>query len=123
MKKNILVVEDNADNMALAEEILEDAGFEAVPVTRAEDGIERLHQGGIDLVLMDISLPEMDGLEATQIIKGDGALKTIPVIGLSAHAMKSDRDAALAAGCDDYETKPINEESLLQTINRLLNRE
>lgn len=120
MNKTILIVEDNADNMALAEEILEDAGFITVQAMRAEDGIERLQQGGIDLVLMDMSLPEMDGLEATRIIKTNSVLKEIPVIGLSAHAMSNYREAALEAGCDDYLTKPIDEEELLQMIDQYL---
>ena len=106
--------------MVLAEQILEDAGFDIVQATRAEDGIECLKQGEIDLVLMDISLPDMDGLEATRIIKADEKLKAIPVIGLSAHAMTSDREAALSAGCDDYQTKPIEEDLLLNMINQLL---
>lgn len=120
MRKTILVVEDNPDNMALMEEILEDANFDIEQAVRAEDGIERLHQGGIDLVLMDVSLPDMDGLEATRIIKADDALRVIPVIGLSAHAMDRDREAALAAGCDEYQTKPIDEKALLQVIDHLL---
>jgi len=119
--KTILVIEDNLDNMALVEEILEDAGFSVEQVTHAEEGIARLQKGGIDLVLMDISLPEMDGLEATRIIKMDENLQAIPVIGLSAHAMKSDRDAAIEAGCDRYQTKPIDELELLQTINLFCN--
>lgn len=120
MDKTILIIEDNADNMALAEEILEDAEFITVQARRAEDGIERLQQGGIDLVLMDMSLPDMDGLEATRIIKADQTLETIPVIGLSAHAMSADREAALEAGCDDYLTKPIDEDALLHMINQFL---
>lgn len=118
--KTILIIEDNPDNMALVEEILEDAGFITVQAMRAEDGIERLQQGGIDLVLMDMSLPEMDGLEATRVIKADSSLKAMSVIGLSAHAMQSDRDKALEAGCDDYLTKPIDEEALLEMISQLL---
>lgn len=121
MTKTILVIEDNADNMALVDEILEDAGFNTVQVMRAEDGIVLLQKGNIDLVLMDISLPDMDGLEATRIIKSNDALKNIPIIGLSAHAMVKDRDAALAAGCAGYQTKPINEDTLLESIERLLN--
>jgi len=120
VKKTILVIEDNPDNMDLVDEILDDAGLNVIQATRAEDGIERLLQEGIDLVLMDISLPDMDGLEATRFIKNNEKLKTIPIVGLSAHAMKHDKDAALAAGCDDYQTKPIDEEALLLTINRLL---
>lgn len=120
MKKNILVIEDNPDNMELVDEILDDAGMIVTQAKRAEDGIERLSQGGIDLILMDISLPDMDGLEATRVIRADEKLKSIPIVGLSAHAMKHDKDAALSAGCNDYQTKPIDEEALLQTIHRLL---
>lgn len=120
MNKTILVVEDNPDNMALVEEIIEDAGFNIMQSVRAEDGIENLYKGGIDLVLMDISLPEMDGLEATKIIKADNTISSVPIIGLSAHAMDSDREAAISAGCDDYLTKPLDEELLLELINRLL---
>lgn len=120
MSKTILIIEDNRDNMTLLVEILQDAGFDTLQVMRAEDGLECLHRGGIDLVIMDISLPEMDGLEATRIIKADETLKEIPVIGLSAHAMENDRRVALATGCDDYQTKPIDEDELLRIINQLL---
>jgi len=119
--KTILVIEDNLDNMALVNEILEDAGYRVVQVTHAEEGIARLQKEGIDLVLMDISLPEMDGLEATRIIRADKDLQAIPVIGLSAHAMNSDKEAALEAGCDEYQTKPIDETALLQAIKTLCN--
>ena len=120
MKNTILIIEDNADNMALIEEILKDAGFYTVSMGRAEDGIERLYKGGVDLILMDISLPDMDGLEATRLIRAGNMLNRIPIIGLSAHAMTQDKNAALAAGCDDYHTKPIDDEMLLQTMTRLL---
>ena len=120
MKNNILVIEDNPDNMALVEEILEDAGFNIQMAGRAEDGIERLKQGGIDLVLMDVSLPDMDGLAATRIIRADESLKEIPIIGLSAHAMKDDKQAALDAGCNEYQTKPIDENALLKSIHQFL---
>ncbi len=120
MSNTILVVEDNPDNMALVVEILEDAEFEVIQAERAEDGIEKLYQGKINLVLMDISLPTMGGLEAIRIIKTDKVLKNIPIVGLSAHAMKSDRDAAMSAGCNEYQTKPIDEEALLSTIKRLI---
>ncbi len=122
MNKTILVIEDNPDNMALVCEILEDADYLVQEAMRAEDGITRLKQGGIDLVLMDISLPEMDGMEATRLIKADNILKSIPVIGLSAHAMISDKEAALDAGCDDYQTKPIDESALLTLIDNYLTK-
>ena len=120
MKVTVLVVEDNPDNMTLVEEILEDAGYDILKAERAEDGIELLKRGGIDIVLMDISLPDMDGLEATRIIKADAVTCKVPVVGLSAHAMESDRQAALDAGCDEYETKPIDEDALLETIKKVI---
>ncbi len=116
----ILVVEDNPDNMTLIEEILEDEGLSVLKATLAEEGIALLKKTKVDLVLMDISLPKMSGLEATGIIKADKSLKNTPVIALTAHAMKSDMDAALSAGCDDYLTKPIDEDKLLETIHNLL---
>jgi len=120
VEATVLVIEDNPDNMALVDEILEDAGYTIIKAERAEDGIALLGKGGVDIVLMDVSLPEMDGLEATRIIKADTNMCNVPIIGLSAHAMESDRRAALDAGCDDYETKPIDEEALLRTIKSLL---
>ena len=122
MNQTILVIEDNLDKMALVCEILEDADYLVQEAMRAEDGITRLKQGGIDLVLMDISLPEMDGMEATRLIKADNILKSIPIIGLSAHAMISDKEAALDAGCDDYQTKPIDEGALLTLIDNYLTK-
>ena len=117
----IVVIEDNPDNMDLIEEILEDAGHTMLKATLAEAGIATLREIGADLVLMDISLPQMSGLEATQIIKADAALRQTPVIALTAHAMDTDRETALAAGCDAYLTKPIDEAALLNTIQRFTN--
>ena len=118
--KTILVIEDNPDNMDLIEEILEDEGFGLVKATLAEDGIALLKQTHVDLMVMDVSLPTMSGLEATKVIKADDATNHIPILILTAHAMKSDRETALAAGCDDFLTKPIDEEKLVETIHRLL---
>jgi len=120
MQKMILIIEDNPDNMDLVGEILEDARYGLKKAVRAEDGIELLHQNVIDLVLMDVSLPDMNGLDATRLIRSDEKFNMIPIIGLSAHAMKHDTDAALMAGCNDYQIKPINEDVLLKTISRLL---
>ncbi len=118
--KRILVIEDNPDNMALIEEILEDEGFQVLKAGLAELGILRLREGGADLALMDISLPKMDGIEATKIIKKDASISQVPVIALTAHAMVSDKKRMLAAGCDAYLTKPIDEAVLLKEIYRLL---
>lgn len=116
----ILVIEDNPDNMDLIEEILEDEGHGVLKATLAEDGIAALRHSGADLVLMDIALPQMSGLEATRIIKDDDAMRQTPVIALTAHAMATDRETALAAGCDAYVTKPIDEAALLHAIHRFL---
>ena len=118
--KTILVIEDNPDNMDLLEEILEDEGFELVKATLAEDGIALLKQTHVDVIVTDVSLPKMSGLEATQVIKADDATKHIPILILTAHAMKADRDTALASGCDDFLTKPIDEEKFVKTIHKLV---
>lgn len=120
MKKTILVIEDNLDNMMLVNWILKDAGYLVEEAFRAEEGIECLRNQSIDLVLMDISLPGMDGLEATRIIRADKSLAMVPIIGLSARAMERDRSKALAAGCDEYQTKPIDMAALLAVISQFL---
>jgi len=116
----ILVVEDNPDNMDLVSEILEDEGYEVIGFERAKPAIERLQQGGIDLVLMDISLPDMNGLDATRIIKADDQMKAVPLFALTAHAMANDERLCMDAGCDVYLTKPIDDELLLQRIHHFL---
>lgn len=106
--------------MSLIEEILEDEGYKILKAMEAESGISLLMDNEIDLILMDISLPKMSGLEATGIIKANPETNHIPIIALSAHAMESDRNKALIAGCDNYLTKPINEEEVLETIRLIL---
>jgi len=117
---NILVIEDNPDNMSLIEEILEDEGYEVLKAMEAESGIKLLEGNGVDLILMDVSLPKMSGLEATAIIKANTKTSHIPIIALTAHAMEEDRNAAFRAGCDHYLTKPIDEELVLETIKAIL---
>ncbi len=106
--------------MALLEEILEDDGFNIKKAPLAEDGIALLNKTAVDLILMDISLPGMSGLEAARLIKADRAVSAIPVIALTAHAMHNDREAAMSAGCDGFLTKPIDEDKLLEMINKHL---
>ena len=118
--KTILVIEDNPDNMALVEQILEDEGFRVEKASLAREGIAMLRERPADLVLMDISLPEMSGLEATEIIKADEATREIPVLALTSHAMNSNREEALESGCDAFLTKPVNEKALVEAINRFL---
>jgi len=112
----IMVIEDNPDNMDLVTEILEDEDYTVEGFDRAGTGLKRLKAGGIDLVLMDISLPDMNGLEATRLIRQDESIKDVPVLALTAHAMANDERICLDAGCDAYLTKPIDDELLLQRI-------
>ena len=116
----ILLVEDNPLNRDMLTRRLQRKGFE---VTWAENGqiaVEKTNAEKPDLILMDLSLPVMDGWQATQIIKGREATKDIPIIVLTAHAMPEDRKKALAIGADEYDTKPIDFKKLLQKINALL---
>ena len=117
--KKILIVEDVELNVDLLTQLLED-DYELVVAGDGEKGLALAGQERPDLILMDMSLPVIDGWEATRRIKADAALKHIPVIGLSAHAMSGDADKARAAGCDDYMTKPVDEELLLKKLEGLL---
>ena len=116
----ILLVEDNPLNRDMLTKRLQRKGF---VVTWAENGqlaVEKAKSEQPDLILMDLSLPVMDGWQATQIIKGDHATKDIPIIVLTAHAMPDDRAKALAIGADEYDTKPIDFKKLLEKMNALL---
>ena len=105
--KKILIVEDNRMNLELATDLLEVAGYVIIQAETAEEGIKLARAESPDLILMDISLPNMDGLEATGILKQDPTTKDITVIALTSHAMKGDEEKALATGCSGYITKPI----------------
>jgi two-component system, cell cycle response regulator DivK len=104
----ILYIEDNDDNIYVVTNRLERAGFTVLVATDGEQGIAMALAEKPDLILMDLRLPVLDGWEATRRLKALGQTKTIPIIALSAHAMSGDREEALAAGCDDYDTKPID---------------
>jgi two-component system, cell cycle response regulator DivK len=108
MTPRILVVEDNRDNMTLIVDILSSFDYEVLQATDGEQGVEMANVEKPDLILMDLSLPRMDGWTATRFIKANPALKQIPIIALTAHAMVGDRERALEAGCDEYISKPIN---------------
>jgi two-component system, cell cycle response regulator DivK len=114
----ILVVEDNPANLKLARFLLERAGHEVIAATDAAEGLARAESLHLDLVLMDIQLPGMDGLEATRVLKSRPLTRTVPVIALTALAMKGDRERMLAAGCDDYIAKPFNHAALIAAVNR-----
>jgi len=114
--EKILIIEDNPMNMDLAVDLLELAGFNVVQAETAEKGIALAKAELPDIILMDISLPGMDGLTATKILKADDLTKEIPVIATTAHAMKGDEEKAMAAGCNGYLTKPINTKTFSGTV-------
>jgi two-component system cell cycle response regulator DivK len=116
----ILIVEDNEMNRDMLSRRLERKGYEVLIAVDGAMGIEVARAKVPDLILMDMSLPVVDGWEATRRIKADYALKHIPVIALTAHAMANDRDKALEAGCNDYDTKPIELPRLLGKMVTLL---
>ena len=116
----ILLVEDNEMNRDMLSRRLTRSGFEISVATDGRQGVEMANTDRPDLILMDMSLPVMDGWEATRQVKATPATSAIPVIALTAHAMSDDKDKALAAGCDDFDTKPIDFQGLLQKIQRLL---
>lgn len=117
--KTILVIEDIELNRDLLVQILED-DFEVITAEDGAAGIARAEADRPDLILMDLSLPVIDGWEATRRLKADEVLKRIPVIAVTAHAMQGDEEKARAAGCDDYVTKPIDEDLLLEKIRGFL---
>ena len=112
----ILIVEDNETNLDMLSRRLTRLGFEIVAARDGLAGVEATRRERPDLVLMDMSLPEIDGWEATRRIKADPDTRAIKVIALTAHAMAEDRDRALEAGCDDYDTKPVELSRLLAKI-------
>ena len=119
-KSRILVVEDNRDNMTLITDILESLNYSVIPAYNGQHGVLLAQSEQPNLILMDLSLPLMDGWEATREIKQNEKLKDIPIIALTAHAMSGDRERALDAGCDHYVSKPINVPDLLVKITTLL---
>jgi CheY-like chemotaxis protein len=118
----ILLVEDNEMSRDMLFRRLERRGYETVLAVDGEEGISKAQSVAPDLILMDMSLPETDGWEVTRRLKADEATQHIPVIALTAHALTGDREKALEAGCDDYETKPVDFRMLLAKINMLLSR-
>ncbi|MGV3635209.1 MAG: response regulator [Pseudorhodoplanes sp.] len=118
----ILLVEDNEMNRDMLSRRLLRNNFEVVMAVNGQEGVDMAKSENPDIILMDMSLPVMDGWEATRTIKADDATKAIPVIALTAHAMESDREQALQAGCDDFDTKPIELPRLLGKINALLSK-
>lgn len=118
--KVILVIEDDELNRKLAKDVLRIGGYQMIEACDAESGLELAREHQPDLILMDIHLPRMDGYQATKLIKSDESLKTIPVIALTALAMKGDEEKALASGCSGYITKPFYVQEFLETVARYL---
>jgi CheY-like chemotaxis protein len=119
----ILYVEDNDDNVYMLKmrfELLDE--YEIIVAEDGEAGCAKARSDQPDLILMDLDLPVVDGWEATRRLKADTATSRIPIIALTAHAMSGSREKALAAGCDDFDTKPVDFDRLLQKIDRLLSQ-
>jgi two-component system cell cycle response regulator DivK len=119
--KKILVVEDVEFNRDLVVQLLED-DYEIITAADGAEGLRLAERERPDLILMDLSLPTVDGWEATRRIKANVALKHIPIIALSAHAMTGDEEKARQSGCDDYLSKPLDEDLLFAKLNRLLGK-
>jgi len=118
----ILVVEDNPDNMTLITDVLSSLDYDVINATDGEQGVKVAETEKPDLILMDLSLPKMDGWTATRTIKANPDIKHIPIIALTAHAMVGDRERALEAGCNDYISKPINLRELASKLTQLLKK-
>jgi CheY-like chemotaxis protein len=117
--KKVLVVEDVDFNRELVVQLLEDK-YHVIEAVNGQEGVELAERERPDLILMDLSLPVMDGWEATRRLKANDDLRSIPVIALTAHAMAGDKEKALAAGCDDYLVKPLDEDELMARIAKYL---
>ena len=115
----ILIVEDNEMNRDMLSRRLIKKGFEIIIAIDGEEGVKKTFSEKPDLILMDMSLPVMDGWEATKKLKSNSVTSKIPIIALTAHAMAQDKEKALAAGCDEYDTKPIDLNRLLSKISSL----
>jgi two-component system cell cycle response regulator DivK len=116
MPSRILCVEDNPQNMRLVRKILCSAGYEVVEAVDGTSGIAAAYEQNPDLILMDVNLPDIDGLEATRRLKADPQVSAIPILALTANAMHGDRERCLEAGCNGYIPKPITKNELLNTV-------
>ncbi|MBI5944021.1 MAG: response regulator [Chloroflexi bacterium] len=121
-KKRILIVEDNMDTYELVRFILEKSGYETFLAVNGRDGVNAVRKQNPDLIIMDLSMPEMDGWTATSLIKKDEQISNIPLIAVTAHALPSDRQRAMDAGCNEYVTKPMDLLDLVDTVNQWVSR-
>ena len=120
--KTVLLVEDNEDNRIVYSTILQHFGYTVSEALNGEEGIAKAREEQPDLILMDISIPIIDGWEATQVLKRDPATRDIPIIALTAHALASDRDKALEVGCDSYLAKPCEPKQVVSEVSRFIGR-
>jgi len=119
----VLVVEDNEMNRDMLSRRLERRGYEVITAVDGEDGVNKAQSESPDMILMDMDLPVLDGWAATRQLKDSPDTQAIPVIALTAHAMAGDREKAMDAGCDDYDTKPVEFSRLLEKMEKLLGKE
>ncbi len=118
----LLLVEDNEMNRDMLSRRLKSRGYEVIIAVNGEEGVKMAQSEAPDLILMDMSLPLLDGWEATQRLKAAPETQSIPILALTAHAMSGDREKAMEAGCDDYDTKPIEFSRLHEKIQALLGK-
>lgn len=119
-QKRVLLVEDNEDNLVVYRTILEHVGFMVIEARDGEEGVNRARSERPDIILMDISIPKMDGWEATQRLKADGETSGIPIIALTAHALEEDRLKAMRAGCDGYLAKPVEPRRVVEEVEKFI---
>ncbi len=122
MTKVILIVEDEPINLKLVGDLLKRIGYITIEATDGKQGVELARAKKPDLILMDIQMPVMDGLEATRILKADATTKNIPVLALTSYAMRGDKERILEAGCDGYLTKPIDIQEFVKEVTNLIGR-
>jgi len=122
VKKRVLIVEDNMDTFELVHFVLEKNNYETLLAVNGRDGVNAAIKQKPDLIIMDLAMPEMDGWTATNLIKKNSELKSIPLIVLTAHALPGDRQRAMDAGCDEYITKPMDMGDLMESIEYWVNK-
>ncbi|MGI9075980.1 MAG: response regulator [Gemmatimonadaceae bacterium] len=118
--KTVLLVEDNEDNRIVYSTILEHFGYTVIEALNGEEGIAKARSEMPDLILMDISIPVIDGWEATQVLKRDPATRSIPIIALTAHALAADREKAFEVGCDSYLAKPCEPKTVVSEVRKFI---
>ena len=120
--KTILLVEDNEDNLIVYRTILDHVGYRVIEARDGEEGVARARADHPDLILMDVSLPKMDGWEATRRIKADEGTRQIPIIAVTAHALDDDREKATQVGCDGYLAKPVAPRRVVEEVERFIGK-